>query len=472
MPPAEEEIAEEEAADAAAPAPAPTPEPAATPATPAAPARPSALAQLGVNPELLEALSGARAANAAAAAADEQRLQQTQQQREGLVSERLDIPEAPTLPELPEPPPQTVPANGMRVFGQFLPMLAMLGGSFARRDATAALRTGAAAMRAARANDVQELQLQHQHWEDQIERITADRSAMLEQYQAVLQNRSLSLTERNAQLAALAASEDNIIRRMQVRNGNIEQLASSVQMEASALNQISTQARMDRQLNETARHNQAMEAAAQQRAAAQANRSQFGADQRARAVTTYPSALEASALMDSMEAEGYRYSDDWGARMTEVIPWDSGSVARAAGGEDYTRYSSAASAFESAILPILSGAAVTPTEARRMVRAVLPQIGDSDEVLADKSRRRQQMLNGAAAIAGQAAPFPDLGTSPEMQAIIDRNNERNAAAERAGQTADIPRLSADPEEAEAQFDLLSPGDQFYDPQGVLREVPR
>lgn len=59
------------------------------------------------------------------------------------------------------------------------------------------------------------------------------------------------------------------------------------------------------------------------------------------------------------------------------------------------------------MLPILSGAAVTESEAQRVVRAVLPRQGDSQAVLAEKARRRRQMLNGAALIGGRQLPYPE-----------------------------------------------------------------
>lgn len=141
------------------------------------------------------------------------------------------------------------------------------------------------------------------------------------------------------------------------------------------------------------------------------------AEQRARVAIMYEPALEASRLIDGMEEGGYRPHHDWGAAALEAVPWDGGTVARWAGGVDmnedqrgdYGRYNSASSTFESSMLPILSGAAVTPSEAQRIIRSALPQVGDSEQVLEEKSRRRQQMLNGAAQIGSRALPYPEAG---------------------------------------------------------------
>lgn len=143
----------------------------------------------------------------------------------------------------------------------------------------------------------------------------------------------------------------------------------------------------------------------------------FGPDQRARVAITLDPALEASRTLERMDAEavtrqGTHVSDtplgqDWLARAAEAVPFDGGTAARTIGGDDYNRYTSASSAFEAAMLPILSGAAVTESEAQRVVRAVLPRQGDSQAVLAEKARRRRQMLNGAALIGGRQLPYPE-----------------------------------------------------------------
>jgi len=145
----------------------------------------------------------------------------------------------------------------------------------------------------------------------------------------------------------------------------------------------------------------------------------FPAEQRARVAIMYTPALEAAQQLEAAEAHAVRrqgthghatpIGQDWLAAMAEAVPFDGGAIARSVGGEDYTRYRSASSSFEAAMLPILSGAAVTESEARRIVRSVLPQVGDNPQVLADKARRRRQMLNGAALIGGRELPHPDLG---------------------------------------------------------------
>lgn len=139
-----------------------------------------------------------------------------------------------------------------------------------------------------------------------------------------------------------------------------------------------------------------------------------GADARARFMINLGPLQESQAVLESMDAEGYDPSSlrNAGASALEAIPFDGGFAARVAGGGDYNAYNQAAKTFEAAILPIMSGAAVTPTEAQRLIRAALPQPGDSPEVLAQKARQRRQMINAVASGIGQQAPY-DMNALPD-----------------------------------------------------------
>jgi hypothetical protein len=91
---------------------------------------------------------------------------------------------------------------------------------------------------------------------------------------------------------------------------------------------------------------------------------------------------------------------------------DNGSVfdamGKMIGGQSFQDVLQAGKTFEAAFLPILSGAAVTPTEAQRLMRASVPQMGDSPETLRRKALNRQMMINGAARLGGKPPPFPDV----------------------------------------------------------------
>lgn len=106
---------------------------------------------------------------------------------------------------------------------------------------------------------------------------------------------------------------------------------------------------------------------------------------------------------------------DVGPALLDAIPdWAFGSatdaLAKKWGGQDYQDYATAARQFEAQLMPIMSGAAVSPSEARRQIRANLPQLGDSPATLEKKARGRKMMLNGAAKVMGAALPYPDVPT--------------------------------------------------------------
>lgn len=127
-------------------------------------------------------------------------------------------------------------------------------------------------------------------------------------------------------------------------------------------------------------------------------------------------------------------------------------IAKNVGGQDYQDYQQAAKSFEAAFLPILSGAAVMPTEAARMIQASLPQPGDSPKTLAKKATNRAMMINSAAELLGSPKPFPRVGsmdfksgaTTPAAGADMAALRREASEAIRAGAPRDkvVARLRA------------------------------
>lgn len=85
-------------------------------------------------------------------------------------------------------------------------------------------------------------------------------------------------------------------------------------------------------------------------------------------------------------------------------------LAKSIGGDDFQEYEQAAASFEAQLMPIMSGAAVSPSEAERQIKASLPELGDSPAQLARKAQSRKMMLNGAAKARGMPLPYPDVPT--------------------------------------------------------------
>lgn len=166
-----------------------------------------------------------------------------------------------------------------------------------------------------------------------------------------------------------------------------------------------------------------------------------GADARARFMINLGPLQSAQANLESMDAEGYNPSSlqNTGAAALEAVPFDGGWAARQFGGPDYNAYNQAAKTFEAAIMPIMSGAAVTPSEAQRLIRAALPQPGDTPEVLAQKSAQRRQMINAVAQGIGQEAPYADPQTQTDEYGLPDYGIDGGQEASAIPAGADIRR---------------------------------
>lgn len=119
--------------------------------------------------------------------------------------------------------------------------------------------------------------------------------------------------------------------------------------------------------------------------------------------------VQAQQNMQAAEQQGNPLNRDWGAALVDKIP-GADAIAKAWGGQDYQSYVQAAKTFESQVMPIMSGAAVSPSEAQRQVRAALPELGDSPETLARKAEVRAMMINGGAKLMGANLPYPQVNT--------------------------------------------------------------
>ena len=112
---------------------------------------------------------------------------------------------------------------------------------------------------------------------------------------------------------------------------------------------------------------------------------------------------------------GYDPGSDWGASLIDAIP-DWGLLkgfARWAGGEDYQKFEDSYGAFEAAMLPIISGAAITPSEGQRLIKPLRIKIGDTEDTKKRKIAAMSQMAKGAEMAArGDIEGF--LGTLDEI----------------------------------------------------------
>lgn len=156
-------------------------------------------------------------------------------------------------------------------------------------------------------------------------------------------------------------------------------------------------------------------------------------------------AVEAQGTMARSEQQGTPdalnpLNRDWGATLL-LGSKDEGkagdAIAKAWGGQDFQDYEQAAKTFESSVIPIFSGAAVTPSEASRFIKANLPEFGDTARTLANKARNRAMILNAAAALTGKPKPFPEVPTWQERR-LMGSPPSTGAPAAPSSSRAPIP----------------------------------
>jgi len=119
---------------------------------------------------------------------------------------------------------------------------------------------------------------------------------------------------------------------------------------------------------------------------------------------------------------GYRPDQDWGALVLDNIPFTGDVIARVAGGEDYQKFDNAYSTFEAAALPIMSGAAVTDSEAKRALKALRVRIGDTDQAVARKMANMDRMVSGL-----EAAARGDTAALQSIVGVVNSGSTTTAA---------------------------------------------
>jgi hypothetical protein len=186
----------------------------------------------------------------------------------------------------------------------------------------------------------------------------------------------------------------------------------------------------------------------------------LSADQIGRFSLLVPSALAAVKRLKELEDGGYSLNKD--AIAARTVAGDKpggivGGIARSMAGQDYQDYSQAAKTFESAVLPILSGAAVTESEAERLVTAALPQIGDTPQTAKVKAKSRDNMARAAEILlrGGSAQDVANLLIPADIMAAADSKPK----ATKAGPV----RVSSPAAAAK-----LAPGTRFIGHDGVER----
>lgn len=183
-----------------------------------------------------------QAANAAEGAALDQESSDLKGVRDRLG--QIKDPSAPTPPTLPgegdyrDKALKAVsdkPMDPTRVMGQFLPMLAILGGAFTKGGAIGSLKAASAAMAAAKQNDTDAIARAHQQWMD-------DTGKLMDQYkleQGAFQDAISSNGEKRADTLAdmgVIAAQYNIpILKAQIAAGDLDGATKTIAARTAAL---------------------------------------------------------------------------------------------------------------------------------------------------------------------------------------------------------------------------------------------
>lgn len=148
----------------------------------------------------------------------------------------------PAVPRLQELPAAPVPEHKdpLRVFGQFLPVIAALGALTTRQPAINALNAATAMIAAGKANDKLEEEKQRQAWIDNTHAAVENNTQLQNQYRLALEDHNTTVTEKLAKINGIAAQNRDYLNLAALRGGNLDSLAKLNQLQLTATGQLST----------------------------------------------------------------------------------------------------------------------------------------------------------------------------------------------------------------------------------------
>lgn len=137
-----------------------------------------------------------------------------------------DIPEVPKAQQEPD----MQGGDPARVLGQTLPMLAILGGALMRTHALGALSAAAGAMKAAKANDEQELQRQHQRWLDNMKAIQEQYQDSLKRHEEAVEAHKENISDLISAFQVNSAQRQDALGQAQLAAGNLKNYLDAQQV--------------------------------------------------------------------------------------------------------------------------------------------------------------------------------------------------------------------------------------------------
>lgn len=150
---------------------------------------------------------------------------------------QMKAPEAPKAPDLPNAPTMAA-TDPMRVFGQFMPVMAMLGGALIKGHAIGALQAAVSAGKAAKENDAAALEAAHKQWQDRVNQVLQEYQLQRSGYDDALKTLETNKDLGMAKVQALAAASNDFRTLADLAGGRLDRIYQKRQAIDSAAQQI------------------------------------------------------------------------------------------------------------------------------------------------------------------------------------------------------------------------------------------
>lgn len=145
--------------------------------------------------------------------------------RKGLEEPAPDAPKPPTLPGAPD---NTI-KDPRRALGQFLPMLAILGGAVSKGHAGNALKAAAAAMKGQREGDADVVKAAHDKWMDETSKLVKQYDLEHNAFQDAIQKHGENRAGLVADMSVLAAEHNIPVLKAQLDAGDVDGAMKTLQ---------------------------------------------------------------------------------------------------------------------------------------------------------------------------------------------------------------------------------------------------
>lgn len=339
------------------------------------------------------------------------------------------MPKPPQYAPVAEFRPREVDAGEMMNFATIATVLAALGSRATKTGITGALGAAGAALNGFTQGNIIQAKLDQEAFQTQMRATIADNHRMMEEYQAVLTDRKLTLAQRMQQYGVLAHKYQDEIAMSAIRKGDIRFELERLDKIRNAQNQVEMMyarieatmgaqlARLESAANEPMVPVQnpdgtvtyVRRSQAEGRIVPPRNTGDKLTETEAKGTLFWrqmSSAEEAAKEIAGPQFDVTNLGSQLSIRMaqSDLTNWLAPANAQ--------KYQQAAEQWAEAYLRLKTGAATNQDEIRRNARAYFPQPGDSQAVIIQKNQMRARAINDVSIIAGRGVDKVPPGGSP------------------------------------------------------------